>query len=160
MRVGEYCTREVAFATREMGVAEVARVMRSEHVGTVVVVDEENGARHPVGIVTDRDLVLEVLAAGLDPDAVSVGDLCTRALATACDDDDLMITLERMGSLGVRRMPVLDAEGALAGILAADDVMEVVGELCGHIATLFSREVAAEVRERPAATSAGRTLRA
>ena len=153
MRVGEYCTREVAFATTEMGVQEAAQVMRAEHVGDLVVVEESGGARRPVAIVTDRDLVLEVLATGLDPQAVSVGDLPTRDLLVARDDDDLMYTLARMGAKGVRRVPVVDASGALAGILAADDVTEVVAELAGHLVRLGARQVAAEVRARPAPAS-------
>jgi len=159
MRVGEYCTREVAFATRAMGVTEAARVMRAEHVGDLVVVDEAGSAQRPVGIVTDRDLVVEVLAAGLDPDAVSVGDLATRELAVARDDDDLMDTLARMGRLGVRRMPVVDGDGALAGVLAADDLVEVVAELMSHLVKLTAREVAVEVRQRPG-TPAGHTQQA
>jgi CBS domain-containing protein len=158
MRVGEYCTREVAFATRAMGIGEAAQVMRAEHVGDLVVVEESAAGRRPVGIVTDRDLVMEVLAPGLDPDTVTVGDLPTRELAVAGVDDDLMDTLARMGTLGVRRMPVVDGAGALAGILAADDVLEVVSELAAHLVKLTARGVAGEVRRRPGAAS-GNTVR-
>jgi CBS domain-containing protein len=129
-----------------------------EHVGDLVVVEEAAGARRPVGIVTDRDLVMEVLAPGLDPETVTVGDLPTRDLAVAGVGDDLMETLARMGALGVRRMPVVDADGALAGILAADDVLEVVAELAGHLVKLTARGIAGEVRRRPGAAT-GSTVR-
>lgn len=153
MRVGEYCTRDVAIATPDTGIAEAARLMRAEHVGDLVVVEEVDGARRPVGIVTDRDLVLEVLAVGLDPDAVTVGALSTRTLEAARTDEDLMDVLARMRTSGVRRMPVVDALGELAGILTADDVLEIVGELVEHLVRLISREVAGEVRTRPESPS-------
>lgn len=149
MHVGEYCTREVAIATRETGIAEAACIMRAEHVGDLVVVDEQAGVRRPVAIVTDRDLVLEVMAAGIDPDTLVVGDLPTRELLVAREDDDLMDTLARMGAKGVRRMPVVDTQGALAGILTADDVIATIGELTAHLVKLIAREVAAEVHQRP-----------
>ena len=149
MKVGEYCVREVVIGTRDTGIGEAARLMREEHVGTLVVVSENGDTRRPVGIVTDRDLVLEVLAPELDPNTVTIGDLPSRELAVAEEGDDLMNTLERMRSLGVRRMPVVDSSGILTGILAADDLLAVVSELCGHLNGLVDKEVASEVRRRP-----------
>ena len=148
MRVGEYCTREVVIATRDTGIGEAARLMREEHVGDLVVVVEHDEAKRPVGIVTDRDLVLEVLARDIDPISVTVGDLPSRELAVAGENDDLMDTLERMRGLGVRRIPVVDSDGALTGILAVDDMLEVISELSQHLVKLMYREVATEVRQR------------
>lgn len=148
MRVGEYCMREVVIAPRDMGIGDAARLMREQHVGTLVIAEGADEARRPVGIVTDRDLVLEVLAPGLDPTEVTIGDLPSRELAVARVDDDLMETLEQMRGLGVRRMPVVDGDGALIGILAADDLLGVVSELCQHLVKLVDREVALEVRQR------------
>jgi len=148
MRVGEYCTREVVVATRDTGIGGAARRMREEHVGDVVLVEEHGDAKRPVGIVTDRDLVLEVLASGIDPGSVTVGDLPCRELAVASENDDLMDTLERMRALGVRRMPVVDGLGHLSGMLAADDLLGVICELTEHLVKLVDREVATEVRDR------------
>ena len=148
MRVGEYCMREVVIAAPDTGIGDAARLMREQHVGTLVIAEGADEKRRPIGIVTDRDLVLEVLAPGLDPAEVTVGDLPSRELAVAGVDDDLMETLERMRGLGVRRMPVVDGTGALIGILAADDLLGVVSELCQHLVKLVDREVALEVRQR------------
>lgn len=149
MRVAEYCTKEVAVAAGDTGIAEAARRMRADHVGDLVVVSESEGQRRPVAIVTDRDLVIEVMAAGIDPETVTLGDLPSRELAVAAGDDDLMDTLQRMRELGVRRMPVVDANGLLTGILAVDDVLPVISELTSNLVGLLAREVAQEVHQRP-----------
>ena len=148
MRVGEYCTREVIIADRDTGIIEAARLMRQEHVGDLVVVEPSGSTKRPVGIVTDRDLVVEVMASGIDPASVTVGDLPCRELEVAGENDDLMDTLENMRRLGVRRMPVVDVHGGLSGILAADDIWAVVSELSEHLVKLVDREVATEVRRR------------
>lgn len=149
MRVGEYCTKEVAIANRDTGIGAAAALMRAEHVGDLVVVEDGDGTTRPVGIVTDRDLVVEILATGIEPDSVTIADLPSRDLAVARENDDLMDTVQRMRSLGVRRMPVVDTQGALVGILAVDDVLGVLAELSAHLVKLTAREVAAEVRTRP-----------
>jgi len=148
MRVGEYCTKEVIAAEPSMDVGEVARLMRKEHVGAVVVVDASSGAQHPVGIVTDRDLVLEVLAQGTAPESLTLSDLLTRGLLVANEDDDLMDTLLRMRARGVRRIPVVDDRSVLQGILAVDDVLDTVASMLMNITAIFSREVGVEVKAR------------
>lgn len=130
MSVGLFCNRDTAIARRGDSILEAARIMRQWHVGCLIVVEQDDRGVRPVGIVTDRDLVIEVLAANLEPDAVTVGDLIGTELLTARERDGLWETLRRMQSRGVRRIPVVDADGYLAGILTQDDVLEIlVGEL-------------------------------
>lgn len=149
MLVGEYCSREIIVAEGTAEVGEAARLMRNEHVGTLVIVDRSGGANRPIGIVTDRDLVVEVMAAEADVGALRVADLCTRELLTAKQDDDLMSTLERMRTAGVRRIPVVDNGNVLQGLLAVDDMLPAVAEIMSNLAQLVAREVSVEVRDRP-----------
>ena len=101
--VGDICEREVVCAGREATVRTAAGLMRQHHVGCVVVIEEMGGRRLPVGIVTDRDVVVEVAALDLDPRVITVGDLSTAALVTARESDGLLEAMERMRTHRVRR---------------------------------------------------------
>lgn len=83
MNVGELCTREVIIAQRDTSVVEAAQRMRTYHVGNLVVVEDETNGRRPIGIVTDRDIVIAVVAAGVNPEALKVGDIM-RLYAVSC----------------------------------------------------------------------------
>jgi predicted transcriptional regulator len=147
MKVGEYCTREVIVADGTTGIVEAAQLMRENNVGTIVIVERGDGNR-PVGIVTDRDLVVEVLAPELDMGRVTCGDLPMRDLITVGENDDLMDTLTRMGQAGVRRVPVVNSRGELEGLLAMDDVFTVISEMMNDLVQLVVREVDTEVHVR------------
>lgn len=114
--------------------------MRQYHVGNLIVAEEKDGKRFPVGIVTDRDLVIEVIAQSVMPDNVTVADIMSVTLVTAHEDDDLMDTIKRMRAKGVRRIPVLGADNALAGILSVDDVIDLLAEELTDLAHLITRE--------------------
>lgn len=130
MTVGRICNRDVVVARAEDSIQVVAQLMREYHIGDVVVVEERGAVRVPVGIVTDRDVVVEVIAAGVAPDSVSVGDIMSFDLVTAHEDDSMWDTLQRMRINAVRRIPVIDEQGTLVGILALDDLLELLaGEL-------------------------------
>src|SRR5690554_4001106 len=122
MKTGDLCTRDTVVLGRDGTIVEAAKLMREYHVGDVVLVEERDGENVPVGIVTDRDLVLEVLAQELAPDAVAVGDIVTAELVTARESDTLWDTMLQMRARGVRRIPVVNARGGLAGIVALDDL--------------------------------------
>ena len=121
-------TSGVVTAERETSLTECARLMRAEHVGSVVVVDESDGVRRPLGIVTDRDIVVEAVALGLDTDTLTVGDIMGSRLATVGEEEDLLAALARMREHGVRRLPVVDRTGRLAGILTIDNLLEAFSE--------------------------------
>lgn len=145
MSVGEFCNREVIVIGPDEPAREIARLMREHHVGDVLVVEERDGRRVPVGIVTDRDLVIEVLASESDPDQFRVADIMTGDLLTAAEADDTMATLQRMRNAGVRRMPVVSTDGALVGIITVDDFINVFAEQMEDLVRLVSRE---QLRER------------
>jgi len=96
MSIGEICNRETVFTTKDSSISQAAQLMREQHVGDLVVVEEKGGRRIPVGILTDRDLVIEILAKGVDMNAVTVGDVMSSELLTARESDGLYETLQRM----------------------------------------------------------------
>jgi CBS domain-containing protein len=140
MSVGEYCSREVIVAYGDEPVRTAARLMRQHHVGDVIVVEDRGGRRYPIGIVTDRDLVVEVLEAGVDPEQVVLADLLIKPLLTAREDDGVADTLHRMHERGVRRIPVVDDAGVLIGVLSIDDVLAVIAEEMSDLSGLVARE--------------------
>ena len=130
MSIGEFCNRQVVTATREETIIEAAKRMRQHHVGTVVVVDSSGDETVPVGIVTDRDIVMQLVAGDVDLNAVTVGDVMSYELVTAGEQDGIGDILKRMRVHGVRRLPVVNRRGGLAGILTVDDLLELIaGEL-------------------------------
>jgi CBS domain-containing protein len=148
MTTGEICNRDTVFTTRDSSIAEAARLMREQHVGDLVVVDERSGRRVPIGILTDRDLVVEILAKGVDMNAVTVGDIMSSELVTARETDNLYDTMQRMRAKGVRRVPVVDATGGLVGIVSVDDFLGLLADELTALTRLVSREQAREQRQR------------
>jgi CBS domain-containing protein len=149
MNAGELCSRIVVFAERDMGLAEAARLMRDHHVGSLVVVDETAGRRVPVGMLTDRDIAVAVVAKDVDPRTLRVGEIMSGDPITVREQDGVLDALRLMRTRGVRRVPVTDAKGTLAGILALDDVLEAVAEQLGDLARAIASERAHEARARP-----------
>jgi CBS domain-containing protein len=148
MSVGEYCNREVVIAEKDTEIREAARLMRKCHVGGLVVVERQGEDTIPVGVVTDRDLVVEVLAQELEPGSLTVEDVMSLNLITARENDDLWDTLGRMRSQGIRRLPVVNDKGGLVGILTADDVLELLSEGLGDLIKLIKREIGKEAQSR------------
>ena len=146
MAIGEICSREVVVGGRDTTATQAAKLMREHHVGSIVIADERNGKRVPAGIVTDRDIVVAVLALGLNPDAV--GDLMNRELLVVRESAGVAETIELMRAKGVRRVPVTDAGGALVGIVAADDMLSLLAEEMSALATMVLREHKREVEVR------------
>jgi CBS domain-containing protein len=140
MAIGEICSREVLFARRDTTVKAAAALMRESHMGSIIVVDEPNGKRIPAGILTDRDIVVAVVALGLDPNAIQVGDVMSQELLAVREDAGIAETVELMRMKGVRRLPVTDDAGALVGIVAADDILTLLAEEMSALAKMISRE--------------------
>jgi CBS domain-containing protein len=151
MTAGEFCNRQLVIARPDERVAEAARRIRDFHVGTLIVVDEQDGRRVPVGILTDRDLVVRVLTAdGHDIDALVVDSVMTRTLVTVPEHESLFDALKRMRSFGVRRLPVVNEHGGLEGLLTFDDLLDVVAEELSDLSALVSREQRREREATPA----------
>lgn len=148
MRIGDICTRDVVQCSRSSTALELAQIMRSSHVGDVVVVDQPDGHKVPVGIVTDRDLAVEVMAREQDPASVTAGDLMGAELATTGEENDLYEVVELMRFKGVRRVPVVDEQGGLTGIVTLDDLLNMIGEELTMLGRVISRERFQEEQSR------------
>jgi len=148
MQVGTICTREVICAKAATSVAAAAKLMRQYHIGDVVVIADNGSTRVPLGIVTDRDIVLSVVATELDAAAITIGDIMGSALVTADETEDILEAVRRMRTSGVRRMPVVDKQGALAGIVSMDDVIGNLAEQMNEITHLIAQQQADEQRTR------------
>jgi CBS domain-containing protein len=149
MTIGEYCNREVTISEPDTSIIEAAKLMRRHHVGDLVVVDRQEGKNLPVGIVTDRDLVLEVLAQDVDPDSLSIKDIMSTDLVTVLESETFLRVLDIMKKQRVRRILVVDDHGGLQGILSADDALELIAEAMNDLTGLVKREIAREADLRP-----------
>ena len=149
MKLGEICNRDVVFIGPEESALEAARLMRQRHVGDVIVAERRGDDRFPVGIITDRDLTIEILAKQVDPESVTARDISSaQSLVTIGSDEDLFAGLDRMRARGVRRLPVIDAIGALVGIITMDDILELLAEQIGDLVQLVSRSYQRESEQR------------
>ena len=148
MSISEICNREVIYARADEPAMEAVQLMRSHHVGDVVVVDESSGQPLPVGILTDRDIVLEVVAEWVSIETVTVGDIMSREIWTINQQQDLFTAVALMRDKGVRRLPVVNDGGGLEGLLTVDDVLELTAELLGDISGLIGRGQEREMRMR------------
>lgn len=147
MPIGEICNREVVFSYPNHTVREAALLMREYHVGDLVVV-EENGKRKPVGIVTDRDIAISIVALGLDPDVITVGDIMGPELVTVRENQGVFETSQQMRLKGVRRLPIVGEEGALVGIVAVDDLVALFADELSELSKAIVREQMVEVKTR------------
>jgi len=128
------CTKPVITASAQMTVSEAARAMRSKNVGALVVVN----ARRPIGMLTDRDIAVDVVARGMDPDSVLVRDVMRKKPLTIRQELGLLDAARAFAKSGVRRLPVVDKGGVLIGVIAIDDIMILLGNEMGYVAGALS----------------------
>ena len=148
MNIGEICTIHTVTCTRDETIQGAALLMRKHHVGDLIVTDQAVGQAIPVGIVTDRDIVVSVIALGLDPAGLQVDDIMSDDLLTCREDDDVYETIEHMRLRGIRRVPVVNGAGGLSGIVSADDLLEFLAEEMGDLSRISASGQAHEKRAR------------
>lgn len=148
MQLKNLCTPDVVYCTAEISALHAARLMREHHVGDLVVINNDSDEHVPVGIVTDRDIVVEVLAKDLDPSKVSVRQIMRVPLVIARTSEEAESAMERMRAHGVRRVPVLDDGETLAGILTLDDLLKRLAADAAVLADIIAREQDREHRQR------------
>lgn len=147
MLLDNFCTMDVACCSPRITILEAAHLMRRKHTGDLVVIDDAERPA-PVGILTDRDIVIEVLGKGLDPAVTTVGSIIRTPVVVAQGTEDSSIVLERMRTHGVRRIPVIGTGGKLIGIVTADDMLKRLATEASLLTEVMSQEQNHEARSR------------
>ena len=148
MNVSELSNPFVVVAQRATPLTDAARLMREHHVGSLVVVDESGKGRVPVGVLTDRDIVVTVVAREVDPRRLTVGEVMSGEPATVRAGDSAESALRLMRRHGIRRVPVVSDAGTLTGIVTLDDLLEKVAEQLSDAVRAIASEQAHETRAR------------
>lgn len=149
MRAADICTRDVICIDPDVSVTDAARLMRARHAGALVVIEQPNGERIPVGMLTDRDIVMSVVAAGVAAEALKACDIMSSPVVSCGEDHHLLEIVSIMRAKSIRRLPVLNASGGLAGLVAADDLYMALGLLLHELNAAVTGE---QAREREART--------
>jgi CBS domain-containing protein len=144
MSVGSVCRRPARTATRDQSVREVAEQMDREHVGSLVVTEEGR----PIGLVTDRDVALGVLAGGHDAALTSVVEIATTPVVCLREELPISQASDRMRSHGLRRVPVIDASDRVVGMIAADDLVRLIAQDLVALADVAAEQVPSGVRQK------------
>ena len=142
------CTPDVICCGPATSVQAAASLMRLKHTGDLVVVDDPEEDRIPLGVITDRDIVVEVLANGLNPATTAVRSLLRTPIVIAHEDEDASEALERMRTHGIRRLPIVGSEGKLAGVITLDDILKLVAADINALVEIVGRERDLEQRLR------------
>jgi CBS domain-containing protein len=149
MAVSSICNHNVATIGPHADVTEAADRMRNEHVGDLIVAEFKHARLVPLGIITDRDIVVAVVAKRADPASLSVGDVMSGELLSVREDNSIDFALREMRRVGVRRVPVVGADGELVGVLSIDDVVDHLATELGYISDIIRFGQRAEAEARP-----------
>lgn len=137
MSVGRICVRNVDLSDPDESVQAAARRMHTRNVGTLVVCNE---AKHPIGMITDRDLALRIVADGCDPGSTPVSKVMTQNPLCVREDAPIEMALKSMRAGPCRRVPVVDDDRRLVGLVSLDDILRLLTEEFNDIGTLLERE--------------------
>ena len=148
MIIGTICNREVITVQRDATVLHAAVLMRQHHVGDVVVIENRKNKTVPIGIVTDRDIVVELVATELDCKVITVGDIIITKLIVVKDSAGVFEAIQLMANKGVRRLPVVDDDGGLVGIITLDDLLLLLSKELAALNKLVTREQKNEATKR------------
>lgn len=140
MLLKDFCTTDVAWCTRDTTVLEAARMMREKHLGDLIVVDDPRDELTPVGLITDRDIVVKVIGNELSASQTRVGAVMRAPLVTASDAEDSNVAIARMRQHGVRRLPVTGRQGKLVGIVTLDDLLRRLRSEVDSMLDLIAKE--------------------
>jgi len=149
MIAAELCVRTVVVTDRQMPLPQAARLMREQHVGCLVVVDETADGRQVVGLLTDRDIVTAVVAREVGAATLRVGDVMSSEVVCVDENDSLHDVLATMRRRRVRRVPVTGPQQRLVGMIAADDVLRALADELHALAHALGEQVKLEQIVRP-----------
>jgi CBS domain-containing protein len=152
MAVGSICVRDVDTACADDSVAVAAERMHQRAVGALVVINNSN---HVIGIVTDRDLVSRVLAKGRSPTETTIRDVMTLSPKTITEWTPVETALLAMRTGRFRRIPVVDQDNKLAGLICLDDILMLLAEEFSQVGRLLKRETPRALMEEPDSSLSG-----
>lgn len=149
MTIGAICNRDVITVLRDDTVLHAAKLMRQHHVGDVVVIElGSNEKAKPIGILTDRDIVVDLVATELDGKVITTGDIMVANLAVIQESAGVLEAIQMMTAKGVRRLPVVDEDEGLVGIVTLDDLLLLLAKEFGGLSKLVTREQKNEATKR------------
>lgn len=140
MTIGKLCKCDVITASKNMSVQEAARLMKKHNIGDIIIVDEEKDGK-PIGIFTDRDIAIKIIAEEADPQSITVGDAMSEELLVLKDYQHFQESLDMMCAKGVRRAPIVDQHDKIIGIAAVDDLILLLIDELGSLAKLIRRQI-------------------
>lgn len=140
MGVGEICNRNAIIIGKSDTLVHAAELMRDKHVNYLVVVESHHGNSIPVGAITEREIVVELVAERQDLDDTTIGDIMQPHLLLAHEHDDILQTVKRMRHNSVRSVPIINADGALMGVLSIDDIVDKLAEVLNDLGHILSRQ--------------------
>jgi CBS domain-containing protein len=136
MSLGNMCRKEIVYVNLGTTVKEVVKLMEGKNIGCVIIV----GSKKPVGIVTDRDILLRVMNKGLDPEKTKVDKVMTKRVVTLNEEMGLFEALKQVKGKGIRRFPIVNAKGSLKGIMTLDDILYLLGKEMANVASIIEKE--------------------
>lgn len=145
MSLRNMCRREVIWVKEGTAVREVAKLMEKKNVGCIVVVEADSMLR-PFGLVTDRDILIRVMNRGLDPDKTHIEDVMTKEIVALGESMGLLEALEYVKGKGIRRFPIVGADGSLKGIITLDDILFLLGKEMSDVASIIEKEGSFEIK--------------
>jgi CBS domain-containing protein len=151
MNIRNICQKNPVTVRRSDELIRAAQLMRERHIGYLVVVEPDvaDGSQRPIGVLTDRDIIVTVVAREADPRSLRVGDIMTQQPVTANTTDSIDKAIREMRRVGVRRLPVVGQKGELVGILSLDDVLDVLAGELQNVAGSIRNEQVIEGTLRP-----------
>ncbi|VTU36323.1 Hypoxic response protein 1 [Variovorax sp. PBS-H4] len=147
MNIGSICTRRMIAVDSNSTLAQAAGLMREHHVGALIVTSQTAAGPCVTGVVTDRDLVIDVLARGLETAGIKIGDLASDKIASVPEEIDIVGATAAMEAHGVRRMLVTDGEKRVTGIVSLDDLMDACAKELAGLAAVIRSGIEREVAE-------------
>ncbi len=137
--IGQICNRKPVTCAHDAEIRDVVALMRDKAVGSVILTQTMSDGTRPYGVVTDRDLVVHVIAAGVDIDSLTIRDVATTDLKSIHENDRIGEAIHMMREAEIKRLPVVDTLGRLVGIISGDDLLLHLANEVQELASLFMR---------------------
>jgi len=136
MSIKKVCTSHVVTLPRTSSIEEAAKLMKRHQIGDIVIIEDDK----PIGLLTDRDIVMRLAANEVDFNQVNVGEVMSSDLLLLAEDQGIARAIEAMRSKGVRRAPVVNEEGKLTGIVSVDDLLVLISHELSELAGLVQKQ--------------------